>query len=187
MHATSEPSVWIISGPSGVGKGTVCARVSELHPEVHIPVSVTTRPPRPGEINGISYHFITQPQFEELKAAGELLESAQVHGRHYYGTPRSDVTRAVADGRKVLLEIDLQGARQVKRNMPEARLVFLAPPSWEELIRRLKGRGTEDDSAVARRLRTAEAELAAQREADFLLINDRLEDTVQALVSLLGL
>lgn len=158
-----------------------------MHPEVHIPVSVTTRPPRPGEIDGISYHFITQAQFDALKAAGELLESAQVHGRHFYGTPRADVVRAVSDGRKVILEIDLQGARQVKQNVPEARLIFLVPPSWEELVKRLKGRGTENDSAVARRLKTAEAELAAQQEADVLVVNDRIEDTVQALVSLLGL
>lgn len=179
--------MWIISGPSGVGKGTVCNRLRELHPEIHIPVSAITRPPRAGELDGVSYHFVSQTEFEELHTSGQLLEAAQVHGHHWYGTPRADVSQALAEGKTVVLEIDLQGARQVKQNLPEAGLVFLAPPSWDELVRRLTGRGTEDAGSVNRRLVTAEAELAAQEEADVIIVNDKLEDTVQALINLLGL
>ena len=119
--------------------------------------------------------------------AGELLEHAVVHGTHSYGTPREDVASAIASGQDVILEIDLQGARQVKSNLPEAKLVFLAPPSWSELVRRLEGRGTEDAAQVERRLRPARLELEAQAEADFVVVNDHIEDTVQALIVLIGL
>ncbi len=182
-----QPNLWIISGPSAVGKGTVCARLRASHPEPFYSISCTTRPPRPGEVDGVSYHFVDDERFDQLVAEDQLLEWAVVHGVHRYGTPRGPVDRAIADGRHVILEIDLQGARQVKAHMPEAQLVFLAPPSWEELVHRLVGRGTEDEATRARRLETARTELAAQGEADHVIVNTRLEETVDALVGLLGL
>lgn len=183
----TSSEVWVISGPSAVGKGTVCARLRELHPEPYYSVSMTTRPPRPGEVDGESYHFVDFDEFRRLIAAGELLEWAIVHGTNYYGTPRRPVLDAVADGRPVVLEIDLQGARQVKQNLPSARLVFLTPPSWDELVSRLRGRGTEDEETQRRRLETARLELEAQQEADFVVENVDIEETVAALVSLMGL
>lgn len=179
--------VWVISGPSGVGKGTVCSRLRALHPEPYYSVSMTTRPPRAGEVDGQSYHFVGREQFLELQEAGELLEWAVVHGTNYYGTPRQPVLAALERGQHVVLEIDLQGARQVKANLPEAKLVFLTPPSWEELVKRLQGRGTEDEAAQRRRLETATLELAAIEEADYVIENAELEETVTALVSLMGL
>ena len=187
MRSSRQASVWIVSGPSGVGKGSVCERLCELRPDIHIPVSLTTRRPRPGEADGISYHFVSERRFQEMVDAGELLEHAVVHGRHSYGTPRRDVVDAMVAGKDVLLEIDLQGARQVKRNLPGASLVFIAPPSWEELVRRLEGRGTEDAAQVERRLATARVEMEVRDEADFVVVNDRIEDTAQALIGLMGL
>lgn len=148
---------------------------------------MTTRPPRAGEVDGQSYHFVGREQFLELQEAGELLEWAVVHGTNYYGTPRQPVLAALERGQHVVLEIDLQGARQVKANLPEAKLVFLTPPSWEELVKRLQGRGTEDEAAQRRRLETATLELAAIEEADYVIENAELEETVTALVSLMGL
>ncbi|HSO70729.1 MAG TPA: guanylate kinase [Arachnia sp.] len=185
MSAASN--VWVISGPSAVGKGTVCARLRALHPDLFYSVSLTTRPPRAGETDGVSYHFVDEDEFRRLIEAGELLEWAVVHGTHYYGTPRRPVVEAVAAGRPVVLEIDLQGARQVKRNLPSARLVFLTPPTWDELVSRLRGRGTEDEAAQERRLNTAKLELEAQAEADVVIENTEIEETVAALVSLMGL
>lgn len=179
--------LWIISGPSAVGKGTVCARLRSLHDEPYYSVSCTTRAPRPGEVPGKSYHFVSEERFDELIAHDQLLEWALVHGTHRYGTPRGPVEEAIAAGRHVILEIDLQGARQVKAHMPEAQLVFLAPPSWDELVRRLVGRGTEDEAARARRLDTAKLELASAEEADHLIVNESVEETVNNLVALLGL
>lgn len=179
--------LWIISGPSAVGKGTVCARLRSLHDEPYYSVSCTTRAPRPGEVPGESYHFVSEERFDELIAHDQLLEWALVHGTHRYGTPRGPVEEAIAAGRHVILEIDLQGARQVKAHMPEAQLVFLAPPSWDELVRRLVGRGTEDEAARARRLDTAKLELASAEEADHLIVNESVEETVNNLVALLGL
>lgn len=135
----------------------------------------------------MTYHFVDAEEFRRLIEAGELLEWAVVHGTHYYGTPRRPVLDAVAAGRPVILEIDLQGARQVKRNLPSARLVFLTPPSWDELVARLRGRGTEDAATQERRLSTARLELEAQNEADFIVENVDIEETVSALVSLMGL
>lgn len=183
----THSQVWVISGPSAVGKGTVCARLKELHPEPYYSVSMTTRPPRPGEVDGESYFFVSPERFAELAKSGELLEYAVVHGVNSYGTPRQPVLQALAAGRPVVLEIDLQGARQVKANLPEAQLVFLAPPSWEELVHRLQGRGTEDEATQQRRLATAKVELADMEEADHVIVNERLEETVDALVALIGL
>lgn len=179
--------VWVISGPSAVGKGTVCARLKELHPELFYSVSMTTREPRPGEIDGVSYRFVSVEDFKSLIEDGEFLEWAVVHGTNFYGTPRRPVLEALEAGNQVILEIDLQGARQVKQNLPEAKLVFLTPPSWDELVHRLQGRGTEDPAAQERRLATARVELDAIAEADHIIENRDLEVTVAALVSLLGL
>ena len=177
----------MISGPSGVGKGTVCAALRKHRPEVFFSVSMTTRKPRPSETDGVSYHFVSDEHFRELVEAGEMLEHAIVHGLHRYGTPRADVEQALAEGRTVVLEIDRQGARQVKENLPEAKLVFLQPPSWDELVKRLRGRGTEDDETQARRLETAKLELEAIAEADEVVENDDVEQTVTTLIGLMGL
>lgn len=179
--------VWVISGPSAVGKGTVCARLKELHPELFYSVSMTTRPPRSTEVDGVDYRFVDVAAFQQMREAGELLEWAVVHGANYYGTPRGPVLDALDTGQHVILEIDLQGARQVKQNLPQARLVFLTPPSWEELVKRLEGRGTEDPESQAKRLETARIELEAIAEADHVIENRDLEVTVTTLVSLLGL
>lgn len=179
--------VWVISGPSAVGKGTVCARLKQLHPELFYSVSYTTRSPRPGEVDGQDYCFIDRAAFQELIDNQQLLEWACVHGHNFYGTPRQPVTEALARGQHVILEIDLQGARQVKSNLPEAQLVFLAPPSWDELVQRLQGRGTEDEQAQQRRLATAKTELAVQDEADYVVVNAEIEETVRNLVDLMGL
>ena len=182
-----QPGVWVISGPSGVGKGTVCNRLRELRPDAHYSVSMTTRPPRPTEVEGRSYHFVSPEHFTDLVGRGQLLEHAVVHGLHQYGTPREPVEAALAAHTPVVLEIDLQGARQVKSNMPEAQLVFLIPPSWEELVDRLQGRGTEDKATQERRLATAKTELAALKEADHVVENAVVEDTVATLIGLMGL
>jgi guanylate kinase len=150
-----------------------------------VSVSLTTRPPRPGEVDGVDYHFVDDARFDRLVAAGDLLEYAVVHGRARYGTPRKPVERALEEGRAPLLEIDLQGARQVRRVMPEALYVFLAPPSWEELIRRLVGRGTESAPERAARLETARRELAAAKEFDAVVVNDDVRRASEELVSLI--
>lgn len=187
VSATVHTPVSVISGPTAVGKGTVVSRLRELHPEVFVSLSVTTRPPRPGELDGVHYWFIDDAEFERLVAEGGLLEWAVVHKVARYGTPRRPVDDAVAAGRRVVLEIDLQGARQVKKNLPSAQFIFLAPPSWDELVRRLVGRGTEDAEARARRLRTARLELAAAEEFDHVVVNREVDATVGELVELMGL
>src|SRR5699024_7780418 len=144
-----------------------------------------TRPPRPGEVDGVHYHFLTGEDFARSVADGEMLEWAVVHGRASYGTPRGPVEAALADGKLPLLEIDLQGARQVRASMPEARFVFLAPPSWEELVGRLEGRGTETAEERAVRLDTAKVELAAQQEFDHVVVNDDIRRAAEELVSLM--
>ena len=162
----------VLAGPTAVGKGTVAAHIKEHHPEIHLSVSATTRKPRPGEVDGEHYFFVDDDEFDRMVATGELLEHATVHNAHRYGTPRRPIEEALAAGRTVLLEIDLQGARQVRAADPSATLVFLLPPSWDELVHRLVGRGTEDAAERARRLRTAKTELASQGEFDYLVVND---------------
>lgn len=179
--------VTVISGPTAVGKGTVVRALREQHPELWVSVSATTRAPRPGEIDGEHYLFVSEAEFDELVATDGLLEWALVHGSHRYGTPAAPVRAALAAGRNVILEIEVQGARQVKQRMPEVRTVFIAPPSWGALKERLVGRGTETPEQMARRLRTAEGELAVADEFDHVVVNDDLGTAVQKLVELMGL
>lgn len=182
----SSPSrLTVLAGPTAVGKGTVTAWLREHHPEIWISVSATTRQRRPGEIDGVHYHFVSDAEFDRMVEENELLEWAVVHKAARYGTPRGPVDRALAEGRLALLEIDLQGARQVRERMPQARFVFLAPPSWEELVRRLVGRGTEDEAERERRLDTARAELAAEKEFDATVVNHTIPAAVEELVELM--
>jgi guanylate kinase len=175
----------VLSGPSGVGKGSVVAQIRRSHPDVWLSVSATTRAPRPGEVDGVQYHFVTRTEFERMVDDGEMLEWAEYAGNSY-GTPRGPVEERLAAGTYALLELELQGARQVRKAMPDARLVFLAPPSREELARRLVGRGTEDEAAIAARLDVAEIELAAACEFDVVLVNDTVQHAAEELVRLLG-
>lgn len=185
--AGSAPRVFVVSGPTAVGKGTVVACLKRLHPEVFVSVSATTRPPRPGEVEGVHYHFVDDVTFDDLVAHDGLLEWAVVHGRHRYGTPRAEVERAVEQGRVVVLEIDLQGAEQVRRTYPQACQIFIDPPDWDELVRRLVGRGTETPEQQARRLETARRELALAEGFDHRVTNREVDQTVADLVGLLGL
>ena len=175
----------VLAGPTAVGKGTVVKYILEHYPNVHLSVSATTRAPRPGEVDGESYYFLTHEQFDEMIAAGDMLEYAVVHGQNKYGTPKQPVVAALAAGRQVILEIDIQGARQVKKAWPEAKLVFIAPPSWDELVSRLKGRGTETAEEQARRLETAKLELSAQDEFDYVVINDEVARCASEVVDLM--
>lgn len=175
----------VLAGPTAVGKGTVANHIRENHPDVLLSVSATTRAPRPGEVEGVSYYFVDDAEFDRMVEEGELLEWATVHNAHRYGTPRGPVDAALAAGNSVLLEIDIQGARSVRRAMPEARLVFLQPPSWEELVRRLVGRGTETASEQARRLETAKVELASVDEFDFQVVNSDVGEAAQEVVDLM--
>ena len=183
--AEPQGRLTVLAGPTAVGKGTVAAYVRSHHPEVWISVSATTRHPRPGEVHGRHYWFVSDEEFDRLVADGELLEWAVVHGRARYGTPRRPVEEALATGRPALLEIDLQGARQVRATMPEALFVFLKPPSWEELVRRLVGRGTETEVERSRRLETAVEELAAEREFDVTVVNHEIHAAAEELVTLM--
>ncbi len=174
----------MLAGPTAVGKGTVAAQVRADRPDIWISVSATTRPARPGEVDGVHYHFVSEDDFDRLVATDGLLEWAVVHGRHRYGTPRAAVEERLDRGEKALLEIDLQGARQVRASMPDALLCFLAPPSMGELERRLLGRGTEDAEERARRLRTAAQEMAAEGEFDVTIVNTDVRTACRELVAL---
>ncbi len=177
----------VLAGPTAVGKGSVSADIRARHPEVWISVSATTRAPRPGEENGVHYWFVSEAEFDRMVAEDELLEWAVVHQRARYGTPRGPVDEALAAGRPALLEIDLQGARQVREAMPGAYFCFLAPPSWEELVRRLVGRGTETEEERERRLATARLELAAEAEFDQVIVNTEIHAAAEELVALMML
>ena len=183
--AAGRSRLVVLAGPTAVGKGTVATAVRERHPDVWISVSATTRPPRPGEVDGVHYWFVSDDEFDALVAEDQLLEWAVVHKAARYGTPRRPVEEALAAGRPAMLEIDLQGARQVRRTMPGALFVFLKPPSWEELVRRLVGRGTEDEEERTRRLETAREELAAEREFDVTVVNHEIHAAADELVALM--
>ena len=184
---TRRSRLVVLAGPTAVGKGSVAAAVRERHPEVWISVSVTTRPPRPGEQEGVHYFFVSDEEFDAMVERGDLLEWAVVHRSARYGTPRGPVEAALAAGRLALLEIDLQGARQVRETMPGALFVFLKPPSWDELVRRLVGRGTETEAERTRRLETALGELAAEREFDVTVVNHEIHAAADELVALMML
>lgn len=176
----------VLAGPTAVGKGTVAADIRARYPQIWLSVSATTRAPRPGEVEGVHYHFVDETEFQRMIDDGELLEWAQVHGRNRYGTPRAAVEQALRENRPALLEIDLQGARQVRASMPDALFVFLKPPSVQELVRRLVGRGTENAAERERRLRTAQVEMAAEAEFDVTIVNADVHRATDELVSWMG-
>ena len=189
MTSTTPPAdgrLTVLTGPSGVGKGTLVTLLLERHPQIWLSVSATTRAPRQGEEEGRSYFFLSRQDFEQRVAAGGLLEWAEFAG-NLYGTPRQPVEEQLAQGRPVLLEIELEGARQVRRSFPAGFQVFLEPPSFEELERRIRGRGTDSEEAIARRLERARVELAAAPEFDARLVNGDLETTLAELERRMGL
>ena len=178
--ARSVPPVIVITGPSGVGKGTLIRALLERHPELRLAVSATTRPPRPGERDGVDYHFLSPAEFDRRVAAGEFVEHATYAGNRY-GTLRSELERGAREGGGVVLEIEVQGARQVRDALPDAIEIFIAPPSPEALRARLAARATDDEAVVERRLRVAEEELRAREEFRHVLVNDRLDEAVEEL------
>ena len=177
--------VFVITGPSGVGKGTLIRGLMERQPQLELSVSATTRAPRLGERDGVEYHFLTRDEFDRRVDAGDFVEHADYAGRSY-GTLRSELDARVSAGRPVVLEIEVQGARQVRAAMPEAVQVFIAPPSLDALRTRLVGRGTDDSDEVERRLRVAEHELTAQPEFGHVVVNDRLDDALDALTAIVA-
>lgn len=180
QHERTRGILFILSGPSGVGKDTMLRKVLAQLDHIRTSVSVTTRAPRPGEVDGRDYFFVQQERFLDMIEQGELLEHAVVH-LHLYGTPRQWVMDQLRAGTDVVLEIDVQGAVQVKAQFPQAILVFLAPPSWDELSRRLHGRKTEDETTIRRRLENARKELARVDQYEYLIVNDKLDEAVDRL------
>ena len=175
----------VLAGPTAVGKGTIVRRLVERYGDVWVSVSVTTREARPGEREGVDYYFVSEDRFDQMVSDDELLEWAVVHGEHRYGTPRAAVLRHLHAGFRCILEIDIAGARQVRASAPDALFVFIAPPSWEELVRRLELRGTEDEDERTRRLATARMEMAAADEFEHVIVNDDLDTAVDAVHALL--
>ncbi len=185
VEHTQKGRLVVLVGPSAVGKSTIVRCVRERLPDLVFSVSATTRAPRPGEVDGRDYRFVTRAEFDAMIEQGELLEWAEIHGGlQRSGTPAGPVRAAVAAGKNILVEVDLEGARQIRKVMPEAHLVFLAPPTWEELVARLTGRGTESPEVIERRLQTARMELAACDEFDTVIVNDELTSACGQLVSL---
>ena len=175
----------VIAGPTAVGKGTVVREILAKHPEILLSVSVTTRKPRPGEIDGVHYFFVDDAEFDQMIENGELLEYAVVHKSHRYGTPRGQVESALAANKQIILEIDIQGARQVRHSLPDANLIFLAPPSMEELERRLLERATENPEQMEIRMNTARAEMAAIGEFDHVVVNHQVAQAADEVVELM--
>ncbi|GAB2516790.1 guanylate kinase [Nocardia heshunensis] len=185
VEHTRKGRLVVLVGPSAVGKSTVVRCVRERLPELVFSVSATTRAPRPGEVDGQDYRFVTREKFDVMIDDGELLEWADIHGGlQRSGTPAAPVREALATGHHVLIEVDLEGARSIRKAMPEAKLVFLAPPSWDELVSRLTSRGTESPEVIERRLQTARTELAACDEFDIVIVNDHVTTACEQLVSL---
>lgn len=180
----AEGSLYVISGPSGAGKGTLVERILDGHPDITLSISATTRQPREGEVDGVHYHFMSVDEFEDVIARDGFIEWAQVHS-NYYGTPLAPIEQHLAAGDTVLLEIDVQGAFQVLDKLPQAKLVFIAPPSIEELERRLRGRGTETEEVIAQRLANAKGEMDASKDYDFVIVNDDLERATKELARVL--
>ena len=185
MNSSADPKqcqtagrLIVLTGPSGVGKGTLVRSLLQSHPELYLSVSVTTRSPRPGEINAKHYYFVSRQQFEQMIAQEQLLEWAQFAG-NCYGTPRQQVEEKIQQGKSVLLEIELEGARQIRTSFPEAMRIFILPPSMQELEQRLRSRGQDSEEAIARRLRRAEEEINAAGEFDFKIVNDNFETALK--------
>jgi len=177
--------LFVVSGPAGVGKGTLVTRVRERRPLLGLPVSATTRSPRPGEVDGVAYHFLSDEEFTRRVEAGEFLEWAQVHD-HRYGTLKSEVDACIARGESVILEIDVQGGENVARVYPDVVRIFILPPSWETLVERLRNRGTETEESFALRLKTARRELEKADTYDVRIVNDDLDEAVAELDKTLG-
>ncbi|WP_150462867.1 guanylate kinase [Nesterenkonia ebinurensis] len=186
-NTDATPRVTVLAGPTSVGKSTLSRYIRTTFPQVHFSVSATTRPARNGEIHGEDYLFLSEEQFDALLAEDAFLEWAVVHKKHRYGTLRSTVEEALTEGKNVLLEIDLQGARQVRQKLPEAQFVFLAPPTFDDLVHRLIGRGTESEEEQQRRLETARIELAAESEFDVTIINDSVDRAARELIARMGI
>ena len=184
MTDAAAPFPLVLSAPSGAGKSTLAAMLRQRNRDVAFSVSATTRAPRPGEMDGVHYHFVSRDEFLRMRDHGELIEWAPVHG-NFYGTPVSELRRAQARGQHLLLDIDVQGARQIRQRVPEAVLVFVLPPSGTALVQRLTGRGTESAEVLERRLRNAEDEIRAATEFDYVVVNDWLERAVDELEAVL--